>query len=560
MRGTHLIALIVAVAIIIAILGGVYYYYYIVSPPTPTTTLTSKPKPKPTKTFVVAMEYDFITDLDPAYSFSGEINVMANVYEALLMYNPEGTGVTEYGLPHPEVAPWLAVNYTVSEDGLTWTFYLRKGVKFHDGTPFNATAVKFSIERIMKLGVGAAFIWDPVEEIKIIDEYTVQFKLKYKAPLHRIVASCYGAWIYSPKVVELAGAKNMTDPKIHDWFNEGHDAGSGPYMIESLERGSQITLRYFPEYWRGWEDHTEDRIAKVIFKIVEDPATRVSMLESGEAQYAAALSAKERKRLAAKPEFIVINQPEYFIHYAFLNTKSPYLSNKLVRQALAYAFPYDKWIEIAEGAYIKAGPIPKGMWGYFEEFTYWYTYNLTKAREFLAKAGYPNGGFKLVYYYISGVPTGTAGELWKAELAKLGIELEVRSMSWPSLWERIKSGPEKCGYDIVVFAWWPTFITPYDFLYNLFHTEEKPFWNGAYYSNPEFDELIDTAYKLEAVDPEKALQLYYKAQKILMEDCPAVFLDQLVEQFVLPANVKGFKTNPAYGFNTIFFWYVWIED
>ncbi|RLI45816.1 ABC transporter substrate-binding protein [Candidatus Bathyarchaeota archaeon] len=535
------IAIIAVIIIIAAAIAGAIYYYR-----------TTVPPPKPTKTFTAVMCYDFITDLDPAYSFSGEVNVMANVYETLLVYNPEGTGVTEYGLPHSEVAPGLAVNYTVSDDGLTWIFYLRKGVKFHDGTPFNATAVKYSIERIMELGVGAAFIWDPVEKIEIIDEYTVKFELSYPAPLQRIVASTYGAWIYSPKTAEIEN--------LHDWFNEGHDAGSGPYMIESLERGVQITLKRFEDYWRGWEEHAEDRIDKVIYKIVEDPAVRVQMLETGEAQWVEYLPTEERKRFEAMPEFQVIRQPTYFIHYAFMNTKSPYLSDKLVRQALAYAFPYDDWIELGEGTYIKPpGPIPKGMWGCFEDLPQ-YTYNLTKAKELLAEAGYPNGGFKLKYYYISGAPTGTAGEMWKAELEKLGIELEVVGMTWPTLWERIKSGPEECGYDICAFAWWPTYITPYDFLYNMFHTEEKPFWNAAFYSNPEFDNLIDTAFKLEGSDPDRALELYREAQEILIEDCPAVFLDQLVEVFVLPSNVKGFRTNPAYGYTTIFFWYMWIEE
>jgi len=176
-----------------------------------------KPAPKPLKTFVDAQTYDFVTDIDPAYSFSGEIIAMANVYETLLVY----TGV-------PEVTPALATDYEVSEDGLTWNFSLREGVSFHDGTHFNATAVKYSIDRIIELGSGPVFIWDPLEEIKIIDEYTVQFILTYAAPLQRIISSAYGAWIYSPKTAEIED--------LHDWFNEGNDAGTGPYMIESLER------------------------------------------------------------------------------------------------------------------------------------------------------------------------------------------------------------------------------------------------------------------------------------------------------------------------------------
>jgi peptide/nickel transport system substrate-binding protein len=535
---TKLQGAVVAIIIVIALIIGVYYATLPAPTPTPT------PTPKPSKTFVNLQQYDFITDIDPAYSFSSEIPVMANVYEGLLMY----TGGT------PEVEPALATSYEVSEDGLTWTFHLRQGVKFHDGTPFNATAVKYSIDRIRKLGVGAVFIWDPVKEVKIIDTYTVQFILTYAAPLQRIVASCYGAWIYSPKTAEIEN--------LHDWFNEGHEAGTGPYMIESLERGAQVVLKRFDDYWRGWEEHAPDRIDKVVFKIVEDATLRTEMIEKGEAHYAAAIPTEERKRLETKPEIHTVWVETFFAHYAFLNTKSQYLSNKLVRQALAYSFPYDEFVKWGEGAYTQpVGPIPSGMWGHFDDL-FQYNCNLTKAKELLTEAGYPEGGFKLKYYYISGVgATMTAGEMWKEKLAELGIELEVRGMTWPTMWEIIKAGSEgENAYDICVFAWWPTYVTPYDFLFNMWHTEEKPLWNAAYYSNPEFDELIDNASKLEGPDPEAALGLYRQAQEILIEDCPTVFIDYLRNPLVLRSNVMGIVVNAGYGYDTFFYWYMWLAE
>jgi len=149
----------VIVVIIIAIVG-VYYAIRPAAPPSPPTTTTAATTTaatattaiptveKPTKVFTTAETYDFITDIDPAYSFSGEIVAMANVYEGLVVY----TGGT------PEVKPALATSYEVSPDGLTWTFKLREGVKFHDGTPFNATAVKYCFDRIRELGAGAVYI------------------------------------------------------------------------------------------------------------------------------------------------------------------------------------------------------------------------------------------------------------------------------------------------------------------------------------------------------------------------------------------------------------------
>lgn len=498
----------------------------------------------PTKTFITAETYDFVTDLDPAYSFSGEILAMANMYESLVVY----TGGT------PEVKPALATDYEVSDDGLTWTFNLRQGVKFHDGTPFNATAVKYSIERILELESGPVFIWDPVKEIKILDTYKVQFILDYPAPLQRIAASVYGGWIYSPNI-------DIAPEDLHDWFNQGHDAGTGPYMMETLDRGVQVVLTRFEEYWGGWEEHAENRIDKVILKIVEDDTVRTQMLETGEVHFADAIPAEERKRLEQLPGIQIIWEPSFMSYYLFMNCKSQYLSNKLIRQALAYAFPYDDWITIGEGAYKQpVGPIPHGMWGHFDDLSQ-YNYDLTKAKELLTKAGYAEGGFSLKYSPLAYTAYETAGEVWKTELAKLGIELTISSMTWPSLWELIKSGPEAENiYDICSFAWWPTYITPYDHLYNMWHTEEVPLWNAGFYSNSTYDTLIDDAALLEGPDPEAALELYKQAQEILLEDCPAVFHTDIQMPFMLSTSVKGFDYNPAYGDNVFICWEIWIEE
>jgi peptide/nickel transport system substrate-binding protein len=490
-----------------------------------------------------------VTDLDPAYSFSGEILAMANMYETLLVY----TG------GDPDVKPGLAKDYNVSEDGLTWTFFLREGVKFHDGTPFNATAVKYSVERILELGSGPVFIWDPVEEINILNTYEVEFKLSYPAPLQRIVASVYGSWIYSPSV-------GLDDPfppdmDLHDWFNEGNDAGTGPYMFETLERGIQVVLKRFDDYWGGWEDHAEDRIDKIILRVVEDPTVRSQMLETGEVHFSDGVPTEERKRLEQLPGIDVNWESGFMSYYWFLNTKSEYLSDVNLRKAITYAFPYEDWVTFGEGVYAKPhGPIPKGMWGHDPDL-FQYTYDLTKAKEHLELAGHKDGGFSLKLTYISGVASGTAAEMWKTELEKIGVDLEITGMTWPSLWEIIKTGPKAENiYDICGFAWWPTYITPYDFLYNMWHTEESPFWNAGFYSNPEYDSLIDDAALLEGPDPATALEMYSQAQEILLEDCAAVFYTDIQFAIALRSNVKGYTFYPAYGDNVFICWEMWIED
>ncbi|MGD8947710.1 MAG: ABC transporter substrate-binding protein, partial [Desulfobacterales bacterium] len=136
---------------------------------------------------------DSTTTWDPSVSFSTELTYLANIYEPLIWVSPPGSA--------KEFRPGLAERWEKSADGLTWTFYLRKGVKFHDGGMLTAQCVKDSFDRTKTMKKGASFILGPINEIKALDDQTVQFNLKSVAPLERIVASAYAAWIISPEAV-----------------------------------------------------------------------------------------------------------------------------------------------------------------------------------------------------------------------------------------------------------------------------------------------------------------------------------------------------------------------
>ena len=143
------------------------------------------------KNMVYSSAYN-ITTLDPSVSYSTESQYMSNMYETLLKVNPPGS---------KEMYSYvLATGFTASDDGLVYTFNLRKGVKFHDDTPFTAEAVKFSLERTKKIGKGAAFIWGDLKEVQIVDDFTVKLILKSPAPLPMIAASADGSYIMSPSV------------------------------------------------------------------------------------------------------------------------------------------------------------------------------------------------------------------------------------------------------------------------------------------------------------------------------------------------------------------------
>ncbi len=482
-------------------------------------------EPAAANVFVYAHPTTF-PDLDPAVSFSNDSAVVSNCYETLTFYNPPGSDEI--------LSPMLATSWETNDDATEWTFHLREGVTFHDGEPFNAAAVKYSIEKTVELGMGASYIWDPVEEIEVVDDYTVKFTLSYAAPLDLIASSGYGAWIYSKSYEEHDS----------DWFNEGHCVGTGPYTIESRERGSRLVMTRNEDYWGGWN---EGQFDKIVFEISEDPVVVQQMIEAGTADFTYGVPPDNLAALAARDDVVVYTNPSYQNLLGLLNTQKPPLDNKLVRQALSYSFPYDQFIEgVMQGRATQArGPVPAGMWGYSEDL-FQYHYDLNKAQELLTEAGYPDGGFDLLYTFATGdLDEQQLGEVWKAELAKLGINLEVRGMTWEAQWDLGKSDPQNA-QDIFAFYWWPDYVSPYSFLYNMFHSEDDILFNLGYYRNPEYDDMIDTANALSGSDRAKATEMFVQAQEILVDDAAALFFYDIANTHLARPDIKGFVDNPAY--------------
>jgi peptide/nickel transport system substrate-binding protein len=473
-------------------------------------------------------------DIDPSTSASDDVVVTTNVYETLTFYNPPGSAET--------IGPKLATSWESSDDAMMWTFHLREGVKFHDGTDFNAEAVKYSIERTMGRGGSVAYIFDPVEEINVVDEFTVEFVLSYSAPLDLILASGYTAWIFSPTTVK---------DKDNAWFNEGNDAGTGPYTIESYAPGQSLVITRFDDYWGGWE---EGQFDKVVFQFTQDPTVMEQMLRSGEGDFAWGIP-YENAALMADAEGVTVDITPSFQNLLFLlNHVKPPLDDVLVRQALSYSFPYEA---VAENLYAglgtqSRGPIPAGLWGHGPNLPQ-YSYDLDKARELLEQAGYPDGGFEIRYTFAAGdLDEQQVGELWKAELAKLGIDLKLEGMQWEAQWDLAIADPTTA-QDVFAFYWWPDIVSPYAWLFGMFHTEEVWQWNLAYYSDPEFDALIVEANEISGVDINAAAEMFIEAQEMLLEDATGIFVLDVPDVHVIRSDITGYINNPAYAH--VVFWY-----
>jgi peptide/nickel transport system substrate-binding protein len=468
---------------------------------------------------------DSITTWDPSVSFSVELTYLANIYEPLIWVAPPGSD--------QEFRPGLAEKWEKSADGLTWTFHLRKGVKFHDGSMLNAKAVKDSFDRTKTMKKGASFILGPIKEIKALDEYTVQFDLNSVAPLDRIVASAYAAWIISPNAVG----------KDQKWFEAGNEAGSGPYMLEKSKPDEEIVLKKFDDYWGGWD---KPHFERIVVKIVKEAAVQEQMIDSGVADLGNRIPVESMKAFDQQECCHRLVGPSFLNYALHLNTQKAPFNNQIIRQAVSYALPYSDMVEISLGGLGRqsVGPIPYSQFGH-DKNLFQYSQNIEKAKDLMAEAGFPNGiKEKIVYTYAAENQVEKAfSPLVKEALAKIGLDVEIRPMIWNAQWDLMKGGPEKAQH-MAALLWWPTFSDPYDTLYSLWHSEEKPFFNFAYYKNPAYDKLIDEAYTTP--DAAAAEALYFQAQKILVEEAPSVYLFDVELPVFMRNELKGYVINPSY--------------
>jgi len=481
---------------------------------------------------VIYSTYGDIKDWDPAVAFSLEVMVLANIYEPLVYYDGR-KGDGSY------LRPGLAESWNVSKDGLIWTFRLRPGVSFHDGEPLTALAAKQSLDRTIALKRGGFYIWDAVESIRAVDELTLEIETRYPAPIDLIASSQYAAYIYSPE----AAAKGT------EWFNAGNAAGTGPYRLRQWDRNQQIVLEQNEDYWGGWQ---EDQIARVIFKIVRESATQVQLLLAGEADFLSLVSVDLVSAFEANEDLRVAYIPSWKNSQFLLNAENYPTSDLNFRKALVHAWDYEVVANdvYAGSAEVARGIIPKSLWGH-DAALETPVFDLEKARSYLEASGVLPEDRKITIAYIAASEAyQNSVELFQTNLAKIGIEAELRPGPWGTIWDAAKN--PSTAPNAISMTWWPTYATPSDWLTGLFKTEEPANFNLSYYSNPAYDELVEKGVQAEAADRERAIQYYQEAQRLLIEDAVAVFYADLNERVIHRADLEAVEPNPAY--NTIFFY------
>lgn len=526
----YLIGILLAVALIISIaLINIY---------------PRQPAPTSKQKIVIYAYNDKITGIDPSIEDDTGIVVLGSIYETLTYYDHRA-GV---------VKPRLAVNWSASSDGREWIFQLRKGVRFHDGMPFNSTAVKLSIERARDIyretGRGMGFIWDSVEEIEIIDEYTVKFTLKHPQRLDILASGSYAAYIFSPGAIEKAGASSHVDEKLEEWFNSGNAVGTGPYKLASYDPTREIRLEKHDEWW-GWKEINNPNAPDIIvIKIVTEPIAQYNGLLSGEIDIASSVP-RENVKILLEKGFKAINLSSYHNFVLFFNTKRYPTNTREFRLAVAHALDMSRIIRDALLGYgkIASGVIPHGFPGHVDGLVY--NYDLIKARDYLNASGVKLPVTITLLYQVDYEETRKFAELFKSMMAEIGILVELNPQDWARLKDIAKGvweDPEEAPH-LIIADWWPTIPSPYDYLFTMLHSESKE-WNFAGFENEIFDELIDSAWMLEGEDYAKAMDLYEQAQRLVHAEAVVMGLWDEVRPFIYSSrlSIPEEALNPLYMF------------
>jgi len=504
-----------AILVVIIVLG----VYLALRPGTPAPTPVVTPTPTETApiisrkdTLKVAIGIDLDT-LDPqGQTTTVVINVLRHVYETLVWYDDKGN-----------VIPWLAERWEVSPDGLTFTFYLRKGVKFHDGAEFDAYAVKANADRWADPNVRVPLRGQlPLKGAEVVDKYTVKIYFdKPYAPALRAFA--WYLLITSPKVIEKYGNSTITEA-----------IGTGPYKFVSWEKGKRIVLEVNDNYWGD-----KPYIKRIEWLIIPDATTRVAALLAGDVDFAYNLPPTDMERVRGAGLQIVTPVSNRIMFIAIL-PKGP-LADPKVRQALNYAIDKKAIIDgVLYGLGVEArAPLPPHFFGYVEMPPY--IYDIEKAKRLLAEAGYPQG-FKVTLLHPTGryLQDKQVAEAVQAYLSKIGVQVELRTMDWPSFVAELRKPLAETKHDMVLLGWGPGVADAHLTLYGQFHSSQAPPKGlaAAHYSNPEVDALLDQAAR--ELNEAKRLELYKKAIETIWWDAPWIFLYTQKWFYGASANLKNF--------------------
>ncbi len=439
------------------------------------------------ETSLIYLRSSDAVELDPALQwdfFSSE--VLYNVLEGLVKTTDGYT-----------VVPWLAERWRVSKDGKVWTFYLRRGVYFHDGTQLTAMDVYRSFRRMM--GNSRALAWKPllgvVREVRVRGSYVLDLILERKyAPLLAALANPVASIISSSS---LRGGKFIP-------------VGTGPFVFKQWKKGDYILLEANPRYWRG-----KPPVDRLVIKAVADGKWRVLQLKNGDADVAEITAISELEEVKLAPNLYYKLIPILNLNYMVFNTSRSPFDRREVRLAFAHLINKKLLVRYVLSSIGQPAvtPVPPALPGYNPDIED-YPFSLEKAKELLERAGYGDG-FSCQLLLAEGRPHQRAIVLALMRNArKVGVRIEIQELPFGKLLEKLKRGE----YEVAVLAWNADVPDADNFLYPFFHSRGGH--NFSFFSSPVMDRILERART--CYDARRRLSLYRRAQEIVHEQVPII--------------------------------------
>lgn len=432
----------------------------------------------------------------------------------------------------------LALSYEASPDGLVYTVKLRQGVKFHDGEPFNAAAVKANFDRVTNPDnhLKRYGLYKNIAKTEVVDEYTVRFTLHepFSAFINQLAHP--SAAMISPKTL----AKGKEEAAFHP-------VGTGPFVFEEWRQTDYMKVKKNPNYWKSGYP----KVDSITWVPVAENATRAAMIQTGEVQFASSLPFEQIKALEGK-EGVVINKTPSIVHrYLSMNVNFKPFDNPKVRQAINYAINKEALAKVAFNGYAipAEGPLPHGV-QYAVKLGPW-PYNPAKARELLKEAGYPNGFSTTLWSAYNHTTAQKVIQFLQQQLAQVGIKATVQALETGQRVAQVESvqDPTKAGVRMYYVGWSSSTGEADWALRPLLATESHPprLFNTAYYSNPVVDKALKDA--LATTDDAKKAAYYKTAQEEIWKDAPWAFLVTETSVSASRSNLSGFYIMPDAGYD-----------
>lgn len=484
-------------------------------------------------TAAIPVDFTTMDPMDTSDTLSGGIQRM--IMDGLFGFDDE-----------MELIPLLATEYTANEDATEFTIKLREGISFTDGTPWNADAAKANLDRWGDKTLGlkrTTLLCNIIDHTDIVDDYTVTVKLTESFGAFINTLAHPACVIVSPKVIE-AGPEACASAPV----------GTGQYKFVEWIAGETTKLELNPDWWGFDADicggtalaDADAGFKSITFRPVSENATRVAMLQSGDAQVIWPAPTESVDALAKDPNITVGKGEGIVVRFLMLNTQKEIFKDKRVRQAVNYALDKDAYVAVVKNGLASVATSVIGPATSFYKANEPYEYNVEKAKELLAEAGYPDG-IKFNMMYSNTTSNTKQAEFYKQQLAKAGIEVELIGLENAILNQRVQDtdapGAE-AEVDTYISGWSSSTGDADWALRPLLCKESEPplSYNTCYYENEEFDELIYKA--LSTADETVRAECYAKAQDIVWEDSPIVAMANDFNTWAISKNISNVSIYP----------------